>query len=209
MSRLFFAVWLVLLSNVAVAQGSGQVVNSLPDGRTAAELGVAWWRWVANSPDSTDPLADEEGNLCGYGQAGPVWFLSGSYSTQKVVRRCRIPADRYIFFPVINMMLWDDAEGQSCAQLQNDVRVAIDTVRGLEVKIDGRPVPDLTQYRYATHACFSIPDDSDHYASDGYWVLLSPLAPGRHSIHFRGQIGDDGRTAEDFVQDIEYIIDVE
>lgn len=198
------------LSTFSHAQDEAQIIAfSAPDGRTLAGLSVAWWQWVTNAPDMTDPLADEEGDFCGYGQKGRVWFLSGSYSTQKVTRRCTIPAGKYIFFPVINMMMWDEPEGQSCSQLRADVKTAIDTVRNLEVAVDGRSVENVQQYRYATGDCFNIPGDTDHYASDGYWILLKPFPVGRHSVHFRGQIGDDGKTAEDFVQDIEYLLDVE
>jgi len=209
MYRLFFIVLFCGFSAFSLAQGDAQIATALPDGRSSAELAVTWWQWVTDTPDASDPLADEAGNFCSYGQTEAVWFLSGSYSTEKVVRHCRIPAGRHIFFPVVNMMLWDGPGGQTCSQLQADVKTAVDTVRNLEVEVDGKAIRNLQQYRYATKECFNMPDDTDHYASDGYWVLLKPLGSGQHIIHFRGKIGDGGKTAEDFVQDIEYIIEVE
>lgn len=209
MRRLLFTALFCCLSTFALAQVNPHIATQLPDNRSIDELSVKWWQWATNSPDVSDPLADDGGDFCGYGQTGVVWFLSGSYSTEKVVRRCKLPAGKYLFFPIINMMMWDSPEGQTCEELQADVRTAIDTVRQLAVEIDGKPVGNLQQYRHVTKVCFSIPGDDDHYASDGYWILLKPFSSGRHTIHFQGKIGDDGRTAEDFVQDIEYIIDVE
>jgi len=180
-----------------------------PDGRTVSELSVDWWQWLTSAPDVTDPLDDEAGDFCGYGQKGDVWFLSGSYSMDKVVRHCKVPAGKYVFFPVINMMLWDEADGQSCEELKGDVTAAIDTARELMVVVDGTKLEAIKQYRSAVEQCFAISGDEAYYASDGYWILLKPLKAGKHVIHSMGELGDGGEAAEDFTQDIEYVLDVQ
>lgn len=208
MKRLLSVVVALVLSSAAwgSSQPSSVVAEKGPAGEMPAELAVKWWQWVTNSPDDTDPLADESGDYCGYGQKGDVFFLATSYSTEKVTRQCTVPAGKYLFFPVINMMMWDGPDGLSCQELQDDVKTAINTARDLEVELDGDKINGLDKLRLVSKDCFSIPGDNDHYATDGYWVLLKPLKPGQHIIHFKGRIGDDGETVEDFMQDIEYTI---
>lgn len=66
----------------------------------------------------------------------------------------------------------------------------------LELTVDGIPLQNPTAYRaLAPQFTYALPHNSvfsGHPAgtygpagSDGYWVMLTPLPPGRHTIHFR------------------------
>ena len=66
------------------------------------DLGV-WsarsWQWFFSLPEEVNPFFDATGELCGYGQSGPVFFLAGSFVS--VERSCVIPEGVHIFVPLI------------------------------------------------------------------------------------------------------------
>jgi hypothetical protein len=80
----------------------------------------------------------------------------------------------------------------------------------LELTVDGIPLRDPTAYRaLAPQFSYKLPRNSLNgnppgtygpSGSDGYWVMLTPLPPGRHTIHFR--------TGDGF-QDVLYNLRVE
>lgn len=53
-------------------------------------------------PDDISPVRDTTGEHADWNQPDDLWFLAGTYGG-RVVRRCAIPADRRVFFPVLNM----------------------------------------------------------------------------------------------------------
>ena len=75
----------------------------------------------------------------------------------------------------------------------------IDRVTALEVEVDGVPLENLFTYR-ATSRLFTFTGDPSLQffdacftgtpqpgVADGYWVMLAPLRPGPHTIHFRAR----------------------
>lgn len=38
-------------------------------------------------------------------QSSEVWFLAGTYGTPRTIRTCRVPRDKYLFFPLINYVV--------------------------------------------------------------------------------------------------------
>src|ERR1051325_2933921 len=95
---------------VGSAPGVNVGVNSnpgiLPPGSSAyghsyGEWAALWWQWVLAIPADENPLTDTTGEFCDVGQAGPVWFLAGTFGSS-VERSCTIPAGKAIFVPVHN-----------------------------------------------------------------------------------------------------------
>jgi len=64
----------------------------------------------------------------------------------------------------------------------------------LKAAIDGEPVEDLRQQRVQSPVLtITFPNDKVLYTpnvSDGYWLLLSPLSAGKHTIYFKGEFTD-------------------
>ena len=77
-------------------------------------------------------------------------------------------------------------------------RSFIDPTSALHAEIDGRPLGDLFSYR-ATSRLFTFTGNADlatcfdpcisgspqSGVTDGYWLMLTPLSAGAHTIHFR------------------------
>jgi len=194
-------------------------------GRPYGGWAVAYWQWVLSIPKSTNPLNDKTGDNCAVGQSsGPVFFLANSIDEASVERSCTVSSGKAIFFPIIHVECstasaslyygGNEVELRNCAGEFGDT---ID-VESLKVTVDGEEVDNLQNYR-AQSAVFNItlPHDDifDEEAtvgssvSDGYYVMLEPLQPGTHTIHFEGacavgSICDEGLLS----QNVTYIITV-
>src|SRR6188768_1231986 len=81
-------------------------------GKSQAQWSEEWWKWAASFDDDESPIIDRSGDLCASGQQGSVWFLAGVYGSAPVKRECTIPADKWIFFPIVNYVV---ASASGCA----------------------------------------------------------------------------------------------
>jgi hypothetical protein len=185
--------------------------NSHPYGRSYGEWADAWWQWVCEIPASMNPLGDTTGEFAGVGQSGRVWFLAGSlWDVGQIVRHVEVPAGKALFFPIANS-IWvntpaygdppwsDDQEAFARAVVADQV----ESVSHLACKIDGRTVCHITAYRCQTpddgEFMVTLSDDNIFFGvdagtygpsvADGYYLMLAPLSPGRHTIHITA--GDD------------------
>jgi hypothetical protein len=207
-----FAVCL-LLQACGGARKSAQVVtvvapHSTIEGAELGEWSSRWWQWAFSATTKRDPVRDLTGAHCTARQSGPVWFLAGSYETDKVIRSCTVPADTYVFFPLINFQATDEEGATSCADLADSLNYRSDSIVRLYATIDGKAVPDLESRRERSPRCFDPyefigGDSSGIYitSSDGFWIMLEPLPTGPHVLTFGGEI--DG-----FTQDITYNLEV-
>jgi hypothetical protein len=197
-----------------------------PTGTTYNDLAVAWWQYALGQPAPTNPLTDKTGANCARGQSGPVFFLSGAAGSATVMRHCTIPAEKQLFFPLINAFdVHTPGDGLDTEKLVyrdfQSFKFRADT---LFASVDGVVVADLAPRSTPFRACaapvvgctpssFSLtfPDrnlfglPAGTYApavQDGYYLLFDPLAPGEHTIRFGGTGNFNGA----FSQDITYRI---
>lgn len=182
-------------SGVNVSTGS-----RMTGGKTPRELIRDYWTWSRGFPSSRSAAADETGRLCAQGQAGPVWFLTGSTSSHSVLRRCEIPSDVSLVIPALNVLVKPlNGVIASCEELQSN-RQMMDTVAVDRFTIDGVDFRSALQ-RIDT-GCFELNDVSWGVSGpafgDGLWAILDPLPPGEHTI----AIG--GRFPDGFSQDVTY-----
>lgn len=186
------------------------------EGRGYEELSAAWWQWAMSQP--VLPFQDPDGRFCDLGQDGPVWFLAGTDGSFDAKRKCTVPQGKHLFLPVINMLYRSPrrtAKGEpfpSCKQMQERASVNNNALVSAVVIIDGVAVPDVKQYRARTSACFNPSpgwSEGETYqepraASDGYWLLLAPLAPGRHVITVGANYNARGEAYGGMLQNFEY-----
>jgi len=185
--------------------------QSRPYGSSYAEWSVKWWQWAYSVPAAGHPLFDETGADCANGQSGPVWFLGGVFNATGTVTRdlCTVPSGKALFFPIVNAE-WDNFcppvdPPLSVDDLRATVSWFLDITTELVCEVDGHAIPNLQAYRFAGDVfsvnlpagnlweAFGCPTPAGTYSPlvpDGYFVMLSPLSAGQHTIHFRGTIGD-------------------
>lgn len=224
----FFAVCasaVVGLSHAAPPPPPVPADGVLPQASSAAqaatpELAARWWQWAMASPRALSPVADRTGERCAVGQSGNIWFLAGSFNGSPIQRRCVVPAGKMLFFPIINMVRFAPAKGNklSCAKAKAEAALNNDTAIDLFATLDGQPMAaNLKQHRISSSKCFNVfahADWSGTYnsypsATDGYWLLLKPLPPGRHLLKFGGKYNNNSAKLGHLLQDISYELIVE
>ncbi len=164
------------------------------------------------------------------GQSGNVWFLAGSNNgLPNGPRTGVVPAGKSLFFPLANFIndypcpdpTFQPAPGETLEHfLQRTGNEILDYYLppdhlDLFAEIDGVSLTNLSAYR-ATSSMFTFTADStvaEHPEFDpcitgspqsgvavGYWLLLPPLTPGMHTLHFG--------APSFFHQDVTYVLTV-
>jgi hypothetical protein len=204
---------LTMAANLALAGNANPKVlppNSAPYGKSYGEWGAAWWQWAVSFPYEVNPVYnDPTGAFAGLGQSGPVWFLAGTGGTN-AVRACTVPAGKGLFFPILNIMVdypcpeppvFQPAPGQTMEDfLTQWAHWYIDHVTALAAEVDGVALQGLEKYRAYSKMFYVTMDPSlivvdpcnigptpQPAVSEGYWIMLAPLTPGNHLIHFTGR----------------------
>jgi hypothetical protein len=211
--------WILAACCVCVALVAGVENSASAESRVGPgtpELTTQWWQWAMAAPPESNPVRDQTGTHCAVGQEGNVWFLAGGFGPSKVRRSCEIPHGKRIFFPVINMVYWprsEQAEPCCCEHAKEQAALNNDSAIDLYAEIDAVPVESPKRFRVASRECFDIflrrAESDGGYraypsATDGYWLLLEPLPPGRHSLKFGGRYNRESTQFGHSVQDIEY-----
>jgi len=197
MKARLIAVAAILLSSAAAADDISVSPDAAVAGKSQGEWSSLWWQWAGSFDDSDSPVADRTGRFCQSKQTGPVWFLAGTYGTQRTVRTCKVPKDKYLFFPLINYVVMPEsgeACATCCANYTNEARNITDAPSDLILEVDGTRVERLQTYRQVSPACFDMgarsnpPQRIFPSAANGYYVMLKPLAPGKHVLNFGGRL---------------------
>ena len=205
------------------ASGSGSPgvfpPESKPYGLTYPEWTAKWWQWAYSMPEADNPSIDDTGKNCANNQSGPVWFLTGTFGGA-VTRECTIPSDKGILVPIINAAC-DSATEPSIdteAELRSCAKADQDTVIEKEIIVDGLNVGNLDGYRFQSplinltfpeNNIAGVTPQTAKAVSDGFWILLEPLSPGRHEIHFKAALGDPTATGfTNFALDVKYLLTI-
>jgi hypothetical protein len=160
------------------------------------------------------------------GQRDVVWFLAGTFvtATTPTNRNCSIPGNATLFFPIANSIninvpfMCGQQESLSVAQLRAASKMFIDGVNIMSVTVDSVDYKSKLQRIRSEVFAGALPLDNlfnllcgdgipsagiySPAVDEGYYLLLQPLAPGNHTIHF---------TVEgpmNFVQDVTYTVTV-
>lgn len=170
---------------------------------------MAWWQWAQSFDRESSPVADRTGEKCGSKQSGGVWFLAGTYGTQRTIRTCKVPAGRYLFFPLINYVYFPrPGSATSCMAVMSDAAESTNEVSALLLDLDGVRFSNLEAHRLASPRCFDLGANTSPAvrmypsASNGYYVMLRPLSAGRHTLNFGGALPG-------MLQAVTYTLDVE
>lgn len=192
LARLAFCILSLATCQPALAQSEVVAPKVAVAGKSQAEWSAQWWQWAASFRRSESPVADKTGERCASGQSGPVWFLAGTYGTSRTVRSCHVPAGKYVFLPLINYVV-TSGEGVSCAGVRAEAKRITNNPEGLIFDLDGHRLKAPDTHRQETSDCFDVAARSGTpgmgalpAAANGYYVMLEPLAPGKHTLNFGG-----------------------
>ena len=171
------------------------------------------------------PLFDETGADVANGQSGPVWFLGGVFNVSgTATRNCSVPAGKAFFFPIVNVE-WDNfcppaTPPLTLEELRTTAAWFMDLAQDLQCELDGRALTGLDGYRVTADPFgvnmptgniwefFGCPTPAGFYSPlvpDGFYIMLAPLSPGPHTLHFKGTIGDP----VNFTPEVTYHLDVQ
>jgi hypothetical protein len=219
-SSLFALLYFVLPLSASFADSNIIVDSSIPvSGITQNAYANMWWQWAVSMPASESPVRDRVGVKCHVNQTGPVWFLAGGYGSSRINRKCSIPSDKYIFFPVINMVYYNrnTKRRSTCRSVKRKSSLNNQYLKSFKVSIDDEVFVNPVLHRIGSDKCFDliarkvdVREDESAYpaATDGYWVMLRPLQVGRHKISFNAEYNRPGGSFGRTVQDINYDITV-
>jgi hypothetical protein len=146
-------------------------------------------------PVEISPNLDETGERCGEGQGSlPVFFLSDAGSSV-ADSTCTVPAEKAILIPV-SMVECSFAElsGNTEEELHTCAEEDQSSNPILFLAVDGRQIQQIEKYRvhfrafdvtFPENALYGAKAGPSRAVSDGYWLILEPLPPGKHEIHFK------------------------
>jgi len=187
-------------------------VELTPYGNSYGDWSALWWQWAFAIPAGPGhPLFDETGADCGVAQSGQVWFLGGVFNASgSATRECTVPAGKALFFPIINVECSNvEGNGTDAVGLRACADFYVSLAENLLLEIDGYGIPTNRLRMSSPTFNFTLPEDNilgaplgtcvvdgdgicqaNLSVSDGYYVMVAPMSPGDHTIHFRGTFGD-------------------
>lgn len=173
--------------------------GSMPYGLGYDEWSSKWWQWFLSIPSETHPSTDADGRYCAIKQGGPVWYLAGSFG-ERQVRNCTVPAGKAILFPVLtsecsyaeNTDLKSPQDLRNCATEEHEKYIS----RSQNVKVDGKQInvddfrvqSPLFNFTFSPNNLFGAPPGPTQGLSDGWFIMLEPLNPGKHLVEFSGEV---------------------
>ena len=160
-------------------------------GLSRSEWEVRAWQWVASMPEDVSPWRDTTGERCGYGQSGPVFFLTGA-------------ADEITCVVAEGTAILVSSIGTECSTLEpppwfgrteDELRACasaeIDPYTDVRASINGQEVADLGSYRISSPLfTLTFPENNVFGAepgvaqsvSDSYSFIIAPPPPGEYEI---------------------------
>lgn len=221
MKSLFTVLLASLIASTATAKQFEELIASpeqVIGGHPIEDYANIWWQWAYSTPRDINPVRDISGENCHQGQSGDVWFLAGGFGSSTIKRKCEIPAGKHIFFPVINMVYYKPADGDlTCENAQKYAALNNDKLIEINIELDATKASNPAHSRLTPQTCFNIferlPKEAGAYnafpsASDGYWIMLKPLAKGKHTLKFQAKYNRENGAFGKMAQDIEYELEV-
>lgn len=190
-------------AGAAKAKGHPKVVppNAHFRGLSYGEWGARWWQAAFAIPvvDGDHPLFSGGA----FGGDKKVVFLSGVFGGPVTIHVTVSPGTA-LFFPIVNTecsVLEDPPfHGDNEQELRDCANGLVDQTSGLFAEIDGVSVTNLDSFRVESPLfefgplpadnVFGAPAGTTSLSVDaGVYLLVHPLSPGQHVIHFGATSG--------------------
>jgi hypothetical protein len=200
-------------------------IQSRPYGQTYGQWSARWWQYGFSVPGSTS-VKDVFDGCPAEPSSQMWFLVGTIGGPGQTIRSCTVPTGRAIMFPVLNVewsaFEADTTPGsclvpaspsgdsdpalQACATAQ--ANHALDSDATLTATVDNVPLQNLTNYRAVSQPFdfTSAPLNplgvcqpqgcNSRAVADGFWIILTPLSPGTHTIQFTANIPFFGFTAD-------------
>lgn len=198
-----------------------------PNSKTYEELSAEWWKWSMSMPVTEHPLYDTANGS--EGQSGKVWFIGsgvvnemgpgGEYIVNVPNREITVPPGTKLFLPLFNVE-GSTIEGVAEEELESYAQSFPQYVTEMSATVDGIDIQNLEEYGAPSEVFDIGPLPADNIlgadegargmsAADGYYLMLPPLTPGRHTIHYTSRLempSEDDESDFVFIQDVTYTV---
>jgi hypothetical protein len=171
--------------------------DSKPFGKSYQEWSALWWKFVKEYPNDAR-LNDVNGTLCTVNQTGNVWFLPGASSGNAfstVNRYCTVPSGvSLLISPDDNYCTMEDQPKMGYQQLLDCAKQSLEEDTSSKAKLDGVVLSNLLETNRVQSGLFdlNIPGkNSTKAVSDGVFLMLKPLSPGKHEINLGASNNDE------------------
>src|SRR5258708_13784621 len=188
-------------------------INSSPYGQTYGQWSARWWQYAFQQTTLDICATDKPGSkvtfLAGT-SPGPVT----NSCTVPTGNAIMFPLFNVEWSAVEAVAQGNQTPGQTClvptqpngtsyaallacatAQANN----ALPPNASLEAVVDGVTLQNLTNYRAVSPPPpftftavsgnpFGLPPGSSQSVADGFWIMLTPMSPGKHTIHFAATV---------------------
>jgi hypothetical protein len=176
--------------------------GSRPYGLSYEDHVTNFWKLMLSLPIENNPLEDETGEICTYGQNtsnSSIFYLTANAGGVSE-KTCRIPSGLGLFIPVITVTASDEENpGATLDELRQIAKNDQDHVTSLYLTINGTEFEfeDLKGFRthtnefeviYPKNALDGATPGPATVVADGFYVITEPLAPGNYNIQFKGSI---------------------
>lgn len=176
-----------------------------PFGKSWSEWTIEWWKWLLSIPKPDNPAEHKAHKSIGRSQKNhDVLFLAGT-TGGSAERDITIPSRKAVLLGIINFTtsFAEEPGLKTDSDLISRAKSDIDDIVNKEAIIDGENVKNLDSYRISSppfdltlpdNNLFGAPSGPTRGISDGYWIFLKPLPPGKHEIYAAGSCSS-GKTS--------------
>jgi len=195
--------------------------NAKVYGKKYSEWSANWWQWAMSLPVDGHPFVDDPSFDVTAGQTGDVWFLATPFAT--TVRTCTIPAGKALFVGLMNAEASDlEGYGSTAEEQLAGATYQADHITSVACDVNGVPVHKLEKNRVISPQFpFTAPNPwifgseggNGTAVADGYFVMITPLSPGQHTVRIRGSVhfavADGDPFDFDAEADVTYVLNVQ
>lgn len=182
-------------------------LNSDPFGKSYTDWTVSWMLQLLSTNCAQNPYVNPANAL--FYQKGPVCFLAPQ-AKDHTSTFIKVPRDKAILFPLVNFIqeypcqdqVFEPVKDQSLEDfLREGALASMAGIGEVSVAVDGIPIINPASFKFTSGlfrfsgnpelaSCFDacITGKSQAAVTSGYYLMLKPLSPGVHIIHYRVEL---------------------
>lgn len=183
-----------------------------------AELPALWHQWTAQFPNVLSGWKKQPTTDCAYQQTAPAVFsLEEERAPAPITKSCDLPAGQTLFMPLAYNTEWTPPGLENtCDDLLERVTFEAGDLAA-KVTLDGTVIDGAGAVLIQSQACYDLfaavpaSKNAPRYeptAVGGYWLALSPLPAGRHSLHVQAYFPAEGSRPQQGIVDVTYELNV-